>query len=112
MREFWLKIWLWMKVSVFLVIAVYCLAFVSMNISTEAPLWVGPRKTISANLLTLAFGAFATGVLTTLLVRTTIKTLRQFREISRPPERRGFDVLAAPPGASRLSGGDAKSAKP
>jgi hypothetical protein len=81
MGKLWMKIWVWIKVSVFGLMALYVLVFVGENIKNETIFWYAYNREIKSSSLTLAFFAFVAGSVTTLLVRTTLSTVRQFREM-------------------------------
>ena len=81
MGKFWMKIWIWIKIIIFASLAIYVLAFAYFNHEYESNFWVWPHKTIITSSLILAFWAFITGVVATLLIRTSFKTLRQIRDL-------------------------------
>jgi len=81
MGKLWLKIWVWIKISVFSLVALYVLAFVLENVNREASFWYAYDREVKTKSLTLAFFAFLAGVVSTILIRTTLVTLRQFREM-------------------------------
>src|SRR5262245_34811675 len=80
MRNLWLKIKIWSKGIVGLIVVLYALFFAYNNSDqTTVWLWFGHSPTQS-KLLLLAIAFFA-GVICTILVRTTIRTVRQIREL-------------------------------
>ncbi|HZK81515.1 MAG TPA: hypothetical protein VFC46_10620 [Humisphaera sp.] len=81
MGKLWMKIWIWIKVIVFACLAIYALAFIHYNHETTSNFWYwwGPQGITTS--LELAFFSFLAGVIATLLVRTTIKTIRQIRDV-------------------------------
>jgi len=81
MSSFWLKIWIWIKVSVFALLALYILIFVIKNNDNTAKFWFWPYKEYETGVLLLALSAFAAGIIGTILVRTTIKTLKQISDV-------------------------------
>ena len=81
MSSLWLKIWIWIKITVFAVLAIYVLTFIAKNSGYTAKFWFWFGRDYDVPVLYLAFFSFLGGVLITLLVRTTFKTLRQIREV-------------------------------
>ncbi|HWE02669.1 MAG TPA: hypothetical protein VG326_09695 [Tepidisphaeraceae bacterium] len=81
MGKFWMKIWVWIKVIVFACLAIYVIAFAVFN-HEHANFWVWPGKPpIITTTIVLAFWSFIAGVLATLLIRTSFKTMRQIRDL-------------------------------
>jgi len=81
MANFWLKIRIWTKVIIFIVVAIYALLFFYNNSGKVVAPWIFFGREPSMSLLLLIFLTFAIGVIGTLLVRTTVKTVRQVREL-------------------------------
>jgi uncharacterized integral membrane protein len=77
----WLKIKVWTKVVLFAVLMLYALVFFYMNGDKTASFWYWPKREPKWPVLFLVLGAFATGVIVTILLRTTFTTIRQFREL-------------------------------
>src|SRR5688572_27482816 len=77
----WLKIKVWTKVVLFALLFLYLLIFIWMNGDKTAELWYWPKRQPKMPVLFLAIGAFLSGVIVTILLRTTFKTLRQIREL-------------------------------
>ena len=77
----WLKIKVWTKVALFAVLFLYVLVFIIANSEMTAKFWYWPRRTPELPVLILVLCAFLTGVVGTVLLRTTFKTLRQVREM-------------------------------
>lgn len=77
----WLKIKVWTKVVVFGVVFLYSLIFIWMNGDKTAKFWYWPKHEPEWPVLFLVLGAFLTGIVVTILLRTTFKTLRQVREL-------------------------------
>lgn len=83
--NWWMKIKVWTKISVFSIIAVYIFLFSIKNLGTKTELWIffGQGWTIESSVLLLAVGAFAFGIISTLMIRTIIHTMSQLREMKR-----------------------------
>lgn len=81
MGDFWLKIKIWTKVILFALIALYALAFFFNNAGTDVKLWFFVNREYTVSVLLLVFLTFVIGVIGTLLVRTTLKTVRQIRDM-------------------------------
>jgi uncharacterized integral membrane protein len=77
----WLKIKVWTKIVLFALVLLYALIFTLANGDRTAKFWYWPGREPEWPVLFLVLGAFLTGVVLTILVRTTFKTLRQFREL-------------------------------
>jgi uncharacterized integral membrane protein len=77
----WLKIKVWTKVVLFSIVFLYALIFIWMNGDRTAKFWYWPRHEPEWPVLFLTLGAFFTGVIVTILLRTTFKTIRQVREL-------------------------------
>ena len=81
MNNLWLKIRVWTKVVVFVALLSYALFFV-INNNRPTMLWVWFfRDPLNTSLLLVVIVSFGFGVLGTILVRTTIKTVRQIRDL-------------------------------
>src|SRR5437762_1131735 len=78
MAKLWMKIWVWTKIVVFGVLTLYVLVFIIKNSNYDATVWFGPGKEAKTTSLLLAIFAFLGGVLATVLLRTTLSTIRQF----------------------------------
>ncbi len=81
MSSLWLKIWIWTKIAVFSLLTIYLLLFLYNNSDRTTHVWFWFRRDPEILTLLLAVVAFLTGVLGTILVRTTFKTLRQIRDV-------------------------------
>jgi uncharacterized integral membrane protein len=80
MADLWLKIKVWTKITLFGLVLLYVLVFVAKNSGT-VELWVWPNHKPQTSVLLLALYAFGSGVVLTVLVRTTLKTMSQIREL-------------------------------
>ena len=84
MGNLWLKIKVWTKVLLFALLVTYAVLFIMRNSERKAYPWFWfdrPQETSETTVLRLVLFAFLTGVVGTLLVRTTFVTLRQMREV-------------------------------
>ena len=81
MANLWLKIKIWTKVILFGLVFLYILLFVLFNQGTRADVWVSPRKTIESTTLLVSLFAFVAGMIVIVLIRTTLVTARQVREL-------------------------------
>jgi hypothetical protein len=83
MANVWLKIRVWTKVILFGLLLIYITVFIIQNSENHATLWVwfGRGKQVQTSVLKLVLATLLLGVVGTLLVRTTFRTVRQFREV-------------------------------
>ena len=83
MTNAFLKVKVWTKVVIFGLILVYLTFFMVENSENKATLWVwfGRERPLETSVLKLVLVAFLAGVVGTLLVRTSFRTLRQIREV-------------------------------
>jgi uncharacterized integral membrane protein len=81
MSNLWLKIWIWIKIAVSALLAIYVLTFIAKNSGYTAKFWYWFGRDSDVLVLYLASFSFVGGVVVTLLVRTTFKTLRQIRDV-------------------------------
>lgn len=79
----WLKIKVWTKIIVASAIVLYALLFIYNNSGKPVEFWWWFNHTQPASVFTLAFMAFLSGAVFTILVRTTWKTVKQIRELQR-----------------------------
>ncbi len=82
MNNLWLKIRVWTKAVIAVLLLIYILSFIANNSGQTVEFWywffAGEVKT---SLLVFTFLTFAFGVIVALLIRAIFKTLRQFREL-------------------------------
>ena len=85
MGNLWLKIKVWTKITVFSLVLIYILLFVMENADKPVTIWVwfGDGNNINTTLLRLVPSLLAVGVVGTLLTRTALKTIGQFREMQK-----------------------------
>ena len=81
MGSLWLKIKVWTKVIVFFGLLSYAALFIVMNSARQVKPWFWFGHDPDTSVLILVLCAFLTGVVGTILLRTTFKTLRQVREM-------------------------------
>jgi len=81
MSNFWLRVKVWTKVTVIVAIALYALIFVSKNYDQPVNLWIFYNRTYHGSVLTLVLLCFGVGVIGTLLAGTTLRTIRQVRDL-------------------------------
>lgn len=81
MGNVWLKIKVWTKVTFFCLLLIYVLMFVAKNSSARVSTWYWLGKESETSVLLLMLYVFFAGVLMTILVRTTFKTISQVREM-------------------------------
>ena len=81
MGTLWLKIKVWTKVIVFFALLSYAGLFIVMNSARQVKPWFWFSHEPDTSVLILVLCAFLTGVVGTILLRTTFKTLRQVRQM-------------------------------
>ena len=82
MGNLWLKIKIWTKGLLFGAVALYTLLFLYNNSGREpVKFWYWFSREPQQPPLVLVFVSFLAGVVVTLLLSTTFKTLRQIREL-------------------------------
>jgi uncharacterized integral membrane protein len=81
MGSLWLKIKIWTKITAAALIALYLLIFVIKNNDQKATFWYWYNGKYQGSLLALVLFAFLIGGLVTLLATTTLRTVRQVREL-------------------------------
>jgi uncharacterized integral membrane protein len=80
-NDLWLKIKMWTKIVVFGLLVLYTLVFVLKNSDRSARFWYWFYRDYEIPILFMVLFTFAAGVLATVLIWTTMKTLRQFRNL-------------------------------
>jgi len=80
MGTLWLKIKVWTKGILTLLVVLYALFF-AYNNSEETTVWLWFNHSPTHSKLVLLAIAFFAGVICTILVRTTVRTLRQVRDL-------------------------------
>lgn len=77
----WLKIKVWTKVVLFALVILYALLFIAKNSERPVNPWFWFGREPQTSVLVLGVSAFLTGVVVTILLRTTFKTVKQIREL-------------------------------
>lgn len=80
MNSLWLKIRIWTKGILAVLLLIYILAFIWNNSGQSVKFWWFFGQEPETSLLAFTFFTFLFGVMITLLVRAAFKTLRQLRE--------------------------------
>ncbi len=81
MNNFWLKVRVWTKITLLVLVGIYTLLFLLQNSGQAIDLWLFFGAVYKVSALVLAFLACAVGVVGTLLVRTTLNTIKQVRDL-------------------------------
>jgi uncharacterized membrane protein len=81
MSNFWLKVKIWTKTTLFAIVFLYALIFIYNNSGEEVSFWWWFGKYGEHGKLTFGFTCFMAGVVLTILVRTTLTTMRQVRDL-------------------------------
>jgi uncharacterized integral membrane protein len=81
MNGLWLKVKVWLKVAGFAFLFIYLLVFFVQNTDNQAKFWYWYNREPETGTLYLVLLSFFAGVIATILVRTTFKTIRQIREV-------------------------------
>jgi uncharacterized integral membrane protein len=77
----WLRIKVWMKVTLFSILLVYILIFVVQNSGKTIDFWYWFGSTLHSSLLLFTLITFVAGAVVALLIRTIFKTIKQMREV-------------------------------
>ncbi len=81
MTNMWLKTKVWTKTILSVLLVLYLLLFIYNNSEKTVEFWWFFGHAPKAPLLFFTFFTFLFGVVVTLLVRTILKTMRQYREL-------------------------------
>jgi uncharacterized integral membrane protein len=82
MNNLWLKIKVWSKIALAVFVVTYLVTFIAKNTRASAEVWFFFFKApYTVPLLYLIFFVFLAGVIGTILVRTTFKTISQVTEL-------------------------------
>jgi len=81
MSDLWIKIKFWLKTTLVSVVAIYTILFIYNNsgVSRQVTFWWWFKQEPQTSVFILAVISFLAGVMSTLLIRTTFTTLKQFR---------------------------------
>jgi len=80
MSELWLKIKVWTKGLTFGAVILYALIFVYKN-SQPVSVWWWYNRSFDSSALVLLAIAFLAGAVSIILVRTTLRTMRQVKDL-------------------------------
>ena len=81
MGSLWLRVKIWLKVTLFVAALIYVIFFVAENSATKVRTWFWFNHKPETTVLKLVLFAFAAGALFAVLLRTTLVTLRQIRDL-------------------------------
>ncbi|HEX8524102.1 MAG TPA: hypothetical protein VF669_17745 [Tepidisphaeraceae bacterium] len=81
MDNLWLKIKFWTKLTITVLVVVYIAFFIGKNSDRSTEFWYWYNRDYRISILVLAASSFIAGAFSAILVRTTLKTLSQFRSI-------------------------------
>jgi H+/Cl- antiporter ClcA len=81
MGNLWLKIKIWFKVALVAILVIYIILFTYNNASEKTHFWYWFHHAPETTLLFLVLCAFFAGVVSSLLIRTTFRTVRQIQEM-------------------------------
>lgn len=81
--NFWLKLRVWFKITVFSIVLAYLLIFTWQNVDYKVTIWYWFGKQQETPVLFLVPAVFLFGVVVTLLVRTIFRTVRQLQLLKR-----------------------------
>ncbi len=75
-----LKIWIWTKITLLVLVVLYTVAFAWSNSDETINVWLFFGREPQVNVLVALLGAFALGSLMTILIRAVFSTVRQMRK--------------------------------
>jgi uncharacterized integral membrane protein len=82
MKDLWLKIKVWTKITIFTIFAAYLLIFVIENANKPVSIWYWfYQPQVDTTALKLIIYMFLAGVLGTLLARMLFRTIKQIKEL-------------------------------
>ena len=81
MGNLWLRIKVWTKIILFVLVLLYVIIFVAKNSAKPVQPWFWFNHEPKTTLLVLVLCTFAAGVVCAVLLRTTFMTVRQIREL-------------------------------
>ena len=79
MNNVWLKIKVWTKITIFALLAIFVLVFVIQNVNKPVTVWLW--NDIPTTLLKVLMISVLISIVFTILVATSLKTVRQFKEM-------------------------------
>src|SRR5579864_5762512 len=81
MGNFWLRMWIWVKVLIAVLLVLYVILFVYNNAQEPVRFWYWFHHQPQTNLLLLVVCTFAAGIVGAVIVRTTFRTVRQVQDL-------------------------------
>jgi hypothetical protein len=82
MSDLWINIKFWLKTTLVSLLSIYVLLFIWKNSGQAVKFWWFPlQDSLNTSVLYLSAGAFLAGVVATILAKTTLTTIKQFRII-------------------------------
>jgi len=81
MNNLFLRIKIWFKVTLVAALFVYVVLFTYYNASEKAHFWYWFRHQPETTLLVLVLVSFIAGIIASMLIRTTFRTVRQIQEM-------------------------------
>lgn len=81
MSNLWLRFKIWAKVTLVAAVFVYVVLFTYFNASEKVKFWYWFHRQPETTLLLLVVCAFLAGIVTSFLVRTTFRTIRQVHDL-------------------------------
>jgi hypothetical protein len=81
MNEVWLSIKAWTQRLILAAVAVYAILYIYNNNDEPVKFWYWIKHVHQTTVFLLTSGAFAAGVVVTILVSTALKTINQIRDL-------------------------------
>jgi uncharacterized integral membrane protein len=81
MNDTWLKIKFWTKLTITALVTLYIAVFIAKNSERKTQFWYWYNRDYEVPILVLVAVSFLVGVLAVILIRTTFRTMRQFRDL-------------------------------
>ena len=81
MGSLWLRIKIWTKAILFGLLLLYALTFVITNHARQVKLWFWIGKDLDSSVFVLVLATFVAGIISAILLRTTLTTMRQIRDL-------------------------------
>jgi uncharacterized membrane protein YciS (DUF1049 family) len=91
MSNLWLRIKIWFKVTLVAAVFIYIILFTAKNSSKEVQFWYWFNHQPEANLLFLVLCSFLAGIVVSLLIRTTFRTIRQISDLQQRARAQRMD---------------------
>ena len=81
MGDFWFKLKIWAKTTLFAVLFIYAILFIYNNSDQKVTFWWWFGHNYEHEKLVFGFASFLGGVILTLIVRTSLATMQQMRDL-------------------------------